>query len=39
VLGAFATLLALAFRRHPEFEVPAEKIALFEQAQQIGAAA
>ena len=39
VLGAFVTLLAFAFRRNPEFEVPAEQIAQFERAQQSGAAA
>jgi cytochrome o ubiquinol oxidase subunit I len=38
LFGAFATLLALAFRRHAEFEVPAEQIAQFERAQQVGAA-
>jgi cytochrome o ubiquinol oxidase subunit 1 len=35
--GAFVTLLAFAFRRHTEFEVPAEQIAQFERAQQAGA--
>src|ERR1700760_1296088 len=39
VFGAFVTLLALAFRRHAEFEVPAEQIARFERAQQAGVAA
>src|SRR4030095_16305100 len=33
LLGAFVTLLAFAFRRHSEFEVPAEQIARFERAQ------
>jgi cytochrome o ubiquinol oxidase subunit I len=39
VFGAFVTLLALAFRRHTEFEVSAEQIARFERAHQTGAAA
>src|ERR1700752_2874142 len=39
VFGAFVTLLAFAFRSHPEFEVPAEQIARFERAQRSGAAA
>jgi cytochrome o ubiquinol oxidase subunit 1 len=39
LLGALVTLLAFAFRRHTEFEVPAEQIARFERAQQAGAAA
>jgi cytochrome o ubiquinol oxidase subunit 1 len=37
--GAFVTLLAFAFRRHTEFEVPAEQIAQFERAQQAGVVA
>jgi cytochrome o ubiquinol oxidase subunit I len=39
LLGAFVTLLVFGFRRHTEFEVPAEQIAQFERAQQAGAAA
>ena len=39
LLGAFVTLLAFAFRKHTEFEVPAEQIAWFERAQQAGAPA
>ena len=38
LFGAFVTLLAFAFRRHAEFEVPAEQIAQFERAQHAGAA-
>jgi cytochrome o ubiquinol oxidase subunit 1 len=38
IVGAFVTLLAFAFRRHPEFEVSAEQIARFEQALEAGAA-
>jgi len=33
LLGAFVTLLAFGFRRHTEFEVPAEQIAQFEPRQ------
>jgi cytochrome o ubiquinol oxidase subunit 1 len=39
VFGAFVTLLAFGFRRHAEFEVPAEQIARFDRAYQAGAAA
>jgi cytochrome o ubiquinol oxidase subunit 1 len=39
VLGAFVTLLAFAFRRRIEIEVPAEQIARFDRAHQAGAAA
>src|SRR6266403_980884 len=38
LFGAFVTLLAFAFRRHDEFEVPAEQIARFERAYQAGVA-
>jgi cytochrome o ubiquinol oxidase subunit I len=38
VLGAFVTLLAFAFRRRSEIEVPAEQIALFDRAYHAGAA-
>jgi cytochrome o ubiquinol oxidase subunit 1 len=39
VFGAFVTLLAFAFRRRSEIEVPAEQIARFDRAYQAGAAA
>jgi cytochrome o ubiquinol oxidase subunit 1 len=39
VFGAFVTLLAFAFRRRSEIEVPAEQIARFDRAHQAGAAA
>jgi cytochrome o ubiquinol oxidase subunit I len=39
VVGAFATLVAFAFRRRSEIEVPAEQIARFDLANQTGAAA
>jgi cytochrome o ubiquinol oxidase subunit 1 len=39
VLGAFVTLLAFAFRRHAEFDVPVKQIAEFERAHQAGAVA
>src|ERR1700736_4571819 len=39
VFGAFVTLLAFAFRRRSEIEVPAERIARFDRAHQAGAAA
>jgi len=35
VLGAFVTLLAFAFRREEEIEVPAERIAGFDRAHQM----
>jgi len=38
VFGAFVTLLAFAFRRRSEIEVPAEQIARFDRAYQAGAA-
>ena len=38
VFGAFVTLLAFAFRRRSEIEVPAEHIARFDRAYQAGAA-
>jgi cytochrome o ubiquinol oxidase subunit I len=34
VLGAFLTLLAFAFRREEEIEVPTQRIAAFEQAHE-----
>src|SRR6202040_180220 len=36
-VGAFVTLLAFAFRRRSEIEVPAEQIARFDRAYQAGA--
>jgi cytochrome o ubiquinol oxidase subunit 1 len=39
VFGAFVTLLAFAFRRRSEIEVPAEQIARFDRAYRAGAAA
>jgi cytochrome o ubiquinol oxidase subunit 1 len=39
VFGAFVTLLAFAFRRHAEFEVPADQIARFERTHQAGSVA
>jgi cytochrome o ubiquinol oxidase subunit 1 len=39
VFGAFLTLLAFAFRRRAEIEVPAEQIARFDRVHQAGAAA
>jgi cytochrome o ubiquinol oxidase subunit 1 len=35
VFGAFVTLLAFAFRREEEIEIPAERIALFDRADQV----
>jgi cytochrome o ubiquinol oxidase subunit I len=34
ILGAFATLLAFAFREKEEIEIPAERIAEFDHAHQ-----
>jgi cytochrome o ubiquinol oxidase subunit 1 len=39
IFGAFLTLLAFAFRKHTEFEVPAEQVARFDRAHQAGVAA
>jgi cytochrome o ubiquinol oxidase subunit 1 len=39
VFGAFVTLLAFAFRRHAEFEVPVDQIARFERTHQAGSVA
>jgi cytochrome o ubiquinol oxidase subunit 1 len=39
LFGAFVTLLAFAFRRRSEIEVPAEQIARLDRANQAGAAA
>jgi cytochrome o ubiquinol oxidase subunit 1 len=35
ILGAFVTLLAFAFRETEEIEIPAERIAEFDHAQQV----
>ena len=34
-IGAFATLLAFAFRDEEEIEIPAEQIARFDRAHQV----